>query len=119
MNTIEFPNTLNELISHPHFQPFGSSSDDWINDPDRMERCNDAAEEGCEGSTHAEIIQDWRDFLSNLFDEKKRDLWNDLEDEEFDKALLELEEITAKIEDEIKTCEDWHFENGSLGDQVG
>lgn len=99
--------TLAELYSHPNFHPFPQSSDEWINDPERMQRCHEAAGDGCEGSTHAEIIQDWREFLNSLtVMDEYRD--GDLTQDEFD-----------AIDAEIDACEAWHEKNGSLNEQVG
>lgn len=36
-----------------------------LNDPDRAERCHDAAEYGSDGSTHREIINDWRESFTD------------------------------------------------------
>lgn len=102
-----FPQSLRDLYSHPEFVPFGSSSDDWINDPDRMERCHEAAEHGCDGSTHAEVIQDWRDFLDTLEKDARRSCETDAEE-------TALEETVARITEEIYSCEAWHKANGSL-----
>ena len=102
----QYPVTLEELYNHSDFVPFGSTSDDWINDPDRMERCQDAAEHGEDGSFHAEIIQDWRDFLGRIDSE----LYRTLEEEEYE----QWEAIKAAIEAEIDACEQWHSDNGTL-----
>ena len=102
----QYPATLTELYSHPDFVPFGSTSDDWINDPDRMERCQDAAENGEDGSFHSEVIQDWREFLGRIDSE----LYRNLEEEEYE----QWEAIKASIESEIDACEQWHSDNGTL-----
>lgn len=36
------------------------------NDSERAERIQEYAENGCNGSMHSEIIEDWRDYLSTL-----------------------------------------------------
>ena len=112
-NHIEFPRTLRELYSHPAFQPFGSSSDDWLHDQERMERCHEAAEDGAEGSTHAEVMQDWREFLSRLEDEANRKAWA------HDRVSAEIERRVTAINEEIDACEAWHEEAGSLHEMVG
>lgn len=99
---MEKPNikTLEELYQSEYFQmyyQFPTSSDEWINNPDRMERCEEAAQEGCDGSTHQEIIDDWRECLDSL----------DLDDE-----------TKESIAQEIDDCEKWHTENGSIDDQL-
>ncbi len=103
---VNYPTTLAELYSHPDFVPFGSSSDDWINDPERMERCHEAAEYGEDGSFHAETINDWREFLKRT----DSDLYRKLEDEEYE----QWESTKESIEAEIEACEQWHSDNGSL-----
>jgi hypothetical protein len=112
-NHIQFPSTLRELYSHRDFIPFGSSSDDWINDRERMSRCSDAAEHGAEGSTHAEIIGDWREFLSRLeSDAKHHCLWHP-------RIEAEIERRAALIHAEIDACEEWHASAGSLHEEIG
>ncbi len=76
---------------------FGEN-DDWIHDPERMQRCYDAAENGSDGSTHQEIINDWRksfrDYIRfdryspnghrhescELLLDAMEDYWNELEE---------------------------------------
>ena len=112
-NALEFPATLDGLYRHPDFQPFGSSSDDWLHDPERMERCNDAAGHGADGSTHAEILQDWREFLSRLEDEATRAArWHE-------RICAEIERRAESIRAEIDACEAWHRENGSIDEEIG
>lgn len=112
-NAIRFPSTLEELYNHPDFRSFGSSSDDWLHDPERMERCDAAAEHGGDGSTHAEILEDWREFLSRLEDEARRKaMWHD-------RVMAEVQRRVASIHAEIDACEAWHRENGSLQEEIG
>lgn len=100
-----FPRTLCDLTNHPDFTPFGSTSDDWFHDAERMARCHDAAEDGEDGSTHYERLQDMRDNLAAM----RRDATYRGERTE---AILDVrvDAITA----EIDACEAWHEENGSL-----
>ena len=102
-----FPETLRELYSHPDFIPFGSSSDDWIGDAERMERCHIAAEEGEDGSFHGETIQDWRSFLASLEVDALRSA--ETEDEE-----TRIENLAAAISEEIDACEAYHESAGTL-----
>jgi hypothetical protein len=104
---------LDDLIRSEGFQSFDSDrrgNDMFINDPKRAERCYDAAENGSDGSTHAEIIQDWRDYLDTL----------KVIDPEF---LEEGGDITQAVYDaisaEIDSCEAWHIEHGSIDQQLG
>ena len=112
-NAIEFPRTLKELYSHPNFQPFGSDSDEWLRDAERMDRCHEAAEDGCDGSTHREIMGDWREFLARLEDEANRKAWM------HDRVSAEIESRAQSIREEIDACEAWHTEHGSIDEQVG
>ncbi|HSG04878.1 MAG TPA: hypothetical protein VLB09_00615 [Nitrospiria bacterium] len=85
-----------------------------------MERCREAAEHGAEGSTHAEIIQDWRDFLDQLESEHRRELENqDKEENEIEADLAAFEETLERITAEIDACEAWHEKAGSLHSEIG
>lgn len=92
--------TLSDLYQSQDFdyQRFGTSSDDWLRDPDRMERKLEAAEHGSEGSYHAEIIDDWQEFLDGLTLPGR---------------------VRDRIQKEIDECREWHRQNGSLWKQVG
>jgi hypothetical protein len=115
-----FPQSLEELYQSPDFIPFPRSSDEWINDSERMERCHNAAEHGGEGSTHAEIIQDWRDHLDNLENDARRTIENqDLDDDGIEALLAGLVSCVAIITDEIDACESWHEKAGSLHSEIG
>jgi hypothetical protein len=72
-----------------------------LQDPDRFDRMWDAAEDGAEGSTHGEVISDWRDAWESF-------TWG-----------RDLERVDAAITAAIDAVENWHFENGSLDQQVG
>lgn len=91
---------LGELWRSQEFQIFTESklgNDLFINDPERANRIHDAAEHGCDGSTHAEHIEDWQEFLDD----------SELPDE-----------IKESIQKEIDACEAWHAANGSLHTQT-
>ncbi len=93
--------TLNSMLCSNGFtswQADNSGNGMWLSDEDRKERIEDAAEDQMDGSTHAEVIQDWRDYLdqSNYSDEEK-------------------ESITKEIDE----CEKWHEQNGTLNDIIG
>ena len=92
--------SLNDVIQSKEFDAFRSDklgNDLFISDPDRAERIAEAAEHGSDGSTHEEVIEDWREFL----------------------ATLKLpESVRVRIEDEIDSCEEWHAEAGSLSEQL-
>lgn len=101
---------LKELYSSRGFEIFTESklgNDLFINDPERAERIHKAAEDGCDGSTHAEIIGDWREYLNQLdiSDEYRN---GDLTQDEFD-----------SIEAEIDACEKYHEEKGTIWEEIG
>jgi hypothetical protein len=108
---------LRDMYESEGFQYFDSdlrSNQMLLDDPDRAERIYDAAENGSEGSTHREIIQDWRDYLNLLktFDPE----YDDIED-------IEKYDITLKtsntIEKEINDCEQWHIDHKTIDNQIG
>jgi hypothetical protein len=104
--------TLSEMYQSKEYYSFISDrlgNDLFINEPERAERINDYAENGCNGSMHSEVIGDWRDYLNTLkvYDPE----YDDIEDiEKFDIAQSTYD----FIEKEIDSCEDWHEKNGSL-----
>lgn len=73
-----------------------------LSDPARFDRCWDAAESGAEGSTHGEIIDDWRRAARSAW---LREVLTD----------GDYEELTGDID----ACEAWHEKNGSLDVEVG
>jgi len=107
----DFPRTLAQLLARPDYRRFGDTSDDWINDPDRMERCHNAAEHGEDGSTHAEAIEDMRDNLDTLRREARHQY--------SERTKEALDRIAEAIEAEIDACEQWHEQNGSLHQCTG
>jgi hypothetical protein len=112
-NHIEFPELLSDLYNHPDFLPFGSEIGDWQKDAERMARCHDAAEDGCDGSTHAEVMQDWREFLNRLESEATGNTdWHP-------RVAAEIERRANAIREEIEDCRAWHEKNGSLHEATG
>jgi hypothetical protein len=106
MNT---PRTIRDIIDAPDFHPFPRSSDEWLYSPDRMKRVTNAAEHGEDGSTHAEIIEDWRDYAREKYREARRALDYD---DEAGEAQLDADE--AQLDAELDACETWHKERGTL-----
>lgn len=112
--------TLDEMIRSEEWQSYEASVGDvqslLLSDPDRADRMIKASEDGCDGSTHAEIIEDWREFLGTLkvYDPDFHDK-EDLETRDFDITKEQEEAITKEIDD----CEEWHRNNGSLNEEVG
>jgi hypothetical protein len=99
---------LHEFLNSTAWQGWDSdnrspgSANMILSDPERFDRCYRAAENGAEGSTHGEIIEDWRDAV----------------DCAEANGLITAEELDDLLE-EIKECEDWHIQNGSIDDEVG
>ena len=82
---------------YDEFRADRMGNDLYINDPDRAERIEEASEYGSDGSTHAEIIEDWRDFLD----------------------MIDVSQKTrAHINAEINRCEKWHIKNGSINQSI-
>ena len=97
--------TINEMLNSKEFEVFISDrlgNDLFLSDPERADRVHKYAEDGADGSTHAEVIDDWRCFLRSLrvVDE---DGTGDISEDDFNA-------LNADIDD----CERWHEKNGSL-----
>ena len=93
--------TLNDMLNSDAYQRWESvrlGNDLFISDPERAARIHEYAKEGLDGSTHDEVIQDWRDYIADA----------DLPDA--DKESL-MEEVDA--------AEQWHIENGSITNVIG
>lgn len=92
---------LSELYNSDGFDRFQGANlgnDLFVHDPDRAARLQEYAADGMDGSTHAEIIQDWRDYL-------------DISDyPNWVKTILSVQ---------IDACEKWHVDNGSINDIIG
>lgn len=84
---------------------FGCSSDMWIEDPDRAERCYDASEYGGDGSTHAEVISDMREMAEIYIRDKRK--WG---------GTYRLQYAIGAY---LDTLELWHEQNGTLHDEIG
>jgi len=106
----KFPKTIDDLLNHPQFDSFIGSklgNDLFTDDPERAERINDAAEDGSDGSTHYETLNDWREFADMLFSSLS---WDERE---------EIEPAHDALLAEIDACEAWHEKNGSLHEMIG
>jgi hypothetical protein len=75
---------------------------DFISDSDRANRCYAAAEDGGDGKTHSEVIDDWRDAFGYYQDDFEVPDW-------FDSAVRANFNLT----------ELWHHFNGSLFEVIG
>lgn len=78
---------------------------DFFNEPERASRCTDAAEDGCDGKTHAEVIDDWREAFSAWVRDKR--LWTS------------PDRFIAGVEAHFDAVESWHEANGSLFEVIG
>lgn len=121
-----FPTTVSALIDHDNqrfyqWQANKLGNDLFINDPDRASRIYDAAEDGCDGSTHAENIADFYEYADELYEEfidslNRQDFDTD---EQYGDAEDRLMKRLSKLQDDLKRLEEWHIANGSYDQQVG
>ena len=103
--------TLHDMFQSKEWQGYESDrlgNDLFINDPKRADRIQAAAEDGSDGSTHAEHIEDWKAF-TKLFSDDGGDY---LEDQE---AFYALAHVAAEIE----LCCAYHAAAGTLFKEVG
>ena len=118
---------LHDEETGPAFYEWQSrKATDFINEPDRAARCHDAAAEGCDGSYHWEVIEDFREFGRDLLREAWNLITNELCDlEEADYALVyagaeaAFEECERRFEADCDQCEEWHVKNGTINMQGG
>lgn len=101
---------------------------DFINEPDRAARCHEAAADGCDGSYHYEVIDDFREFGQMLLKEAWNLISNELCDSDIDEtqynvlqvqAIEEFEECEKAFDADVVRCEEWHIKNGTYGEQAG
>jgi hypothetical protein len=101
--------SIRELLELPGWDAFRDDklgNDLFISDPDRANRIYDAAADGADGSTHAEVIEDWTEFAGQVYDEIEREAWNlDVSQEEADALEAFIEEARAKLDADIERCE--------------
>ena len=83
---------------------------DFFNEPDRANRCYEAAEFGADGKTHAEVIEDWREAFQNWV-RYGRDTRNSMS--------YGYERFEAAVEAHFDAVEAWHEKNGSLWEEIG
>jgi hypothetical protein len=81
---------------------------DFISYPDRAARCYDAAEFGCDGKTHYEVINDWREMFQ---------AW--LHDRHQGHRRGDYPLFDAAVSAHFDALETWHERNGSLHHQIG
>ena len=98
-------NDLNELMNSSEWMSFQASilgNDLFINDPERAERLSKYTEEGLNGSTPQEEIDDVREFLDTLV------IGVEISLSQYEKFTKELDE-----------SEKWHEQNWSLNRPIG
>lgn len=115
---------LREFIESQTFQAWDSdnrspgSAGMILEDPERWNRIEDAAENGAEGSTHREIIQDWRDAAATLVRIDPDIDPDDPTPTDLDLGFIREEDFEA-LTQHINSVEAWHEKNGSLDQEVG
>lgn len=117
-----FPSTVSQLLDHPDWDAFQGNklgNDLFLSDPDRASRNWDAAENGCDGSTHAEHIEDWREFAEQLKDDANRAISRADDETQGEEVEETLRALYESLQADIERCETWHQENGSLHSQCG
>lgn len=75
-------------------------------DRDRFDRCYDAAEDGADGSTHAEAIADMREYCADYVQRSTP-------------TFGTRDRLLAAIDAHFDDLELWHKQNGSLHAQIG
>lgn len=118
----QIPSSLHELTNHPAWDTFRESrlgNDLWFQNPERADRIHKAAEDGADGSTHAEVIRDQRDFLCQLARDAKSEIWASLDGDELDKALDALEASVDALETALDNVEAFHAKAGTLYEEIG
>ncbi len=84
--------TIPEMLQSRDFQAFQESAlgnDLWFENPERAQRLHEYSENGSDGSTHAEMIKDWRDYLSRFREEEDESILTSLH-ERIDRLELML-----------------------------
>lgn len=119
------PATTSELVQHEgqefyNWQANRLGNELFISDPDRANRIHEAAEDGADGSTHREHIQDFRDYAEKLFKDAGSELWRgELTDEQAEELETALEAKRDAFDTDAERLEEWHKTNGSLDEQIG
>lgn len=100
---------VDEFIRSEDVQGLTSDRDsDLINRRDRATRCYNAAIDGGDGKTHAEVIGDWRDAFKYWIRERRRC-----------KDTADPDRFIAAVEAYFDDVELWHEKNGSLFKEIG
>lgn len=116
------PDTIDALLSLPVWDYFRESKlgyDLFISDPDRATRIYNAAEYGGDGSTHAEVIDDWRKLADQLRADCERFAWEMEDETEAETFEAEYGAAFDRLAESLDACEAWHETNGSLHQPIG
>lgn len=79
----------------------------YLSDPERADRMNAAAEDGASGSTHQEVIDDWRKAFSHWVRYSRKGFHQ------------QPERFIAAVEAHFDVVEQWHINNGSIDEELG
>jgi hypothetical protein len=103
---------IDEFIRSEYMDYWTSEKDsDFINEPERAARCHDAAEDGCDGKTHAEVIEDWREAFSTWMRATFRHGGCD--------GFNRGDRFSDAVNKHFDAVEAWHQANGSLDREIG
>ncbi len=100
---------LDEMYNCSMYQGWISDrlgNDLFLSDPERADRIHKYAEDGSDGSTHGEVINDWDEFLEDCIDVYDLDE-DDPEDLYRSVNNLILKTTYNKVKREIEQCRDW------------
>lgn len=136
---VQVPESVSDVLSvsewsEAYYNWSARNSEDFINCPDRAARCYDAAADGCDGSTHAENIDDFREYGNDLFYDLNKALEQAIDSHPAQDTLgddspewcelvnlwwEDFEKCEQAYSADVDALEDWHDKNGSLNQQVG
>jgi hypothetical protein len=101
---------ISDFIRSEYVQNRTAEKDgDFINEPERSERCYAAAEFGADGKTHAEVIEDWREAFRCWMQYDRPHAHNFANHDRFE----------AAVEAHFDAVEAWHEANESLWNEIG
>ena len=105
---------INRFIRSEYVQNWTAEKDgDFINEPERAGRVADAAVDGADGRTHAEVIEDWREAFGAMMRDRERANWRRKN------SPYLPERFVVAVEAHFDEVEAWHERNGSLWQELG
>ena len=125
INVIESINDIlhDSKLSERFYTWQSEKSNDFINEPERAERCHNAAENGADGSLHCEVIDDFREFGAELLREQERAIERKIDEIEeqgtVDLINEQFEECKQGFDAACDELEKWHIANGSYETEIG